>query len=158
MAFASIGVVLLSAAYFVPSAYRKAQMDKEVDRLCKADGGLKVYERVLLSADQFNSWGDPNVPNDRQGTMEDKSLYVIKNLSSQVVSGDVYGRWEATLNRFHYRAVRRSDSFLLGESISYGRFGGDVDGPWHPSNYIGCTGEWNAKILRRAVFFREKQG
>ena len=52
------GLSILVAAYFGPSSYRKAQMDKEVDRLCAVDGGIKVYETVKLPADQFNEWGE----------------------------------------------------------------------------------------------------
>ena len=36
----------------------KARLDREVDRLCAIDGGIRVYETVTLPADKFNERGE----------------------------------------------------------------------------------------------------
>ncbi len=149
----AIGLPLLVIAYFVPSAYRKAQMDAEVDRLCAVDGGTKLYERVSLPAELFDQWGNPNIP--FKGTRNAlNSEYVVENFSTREEKGTSLGQRPLTIHRFHYKIVRRSDDRVLGEAISYSRSGGDPEGPWHPSNYQGvCTEQANR--LERLVFQRK---
>jgi hypothetical protein len=36
--------------------------DSEVRRLCAIDGGIKVYERVVLPAARFDQWGNASIP------------------------------------------------------------------------------------------------
>lgn len=145
-----VGFVMLLLAYFGPSAYRKAQMDKEVDRLCSIDGGVKVYERVSLPLDQFNQWGDPNIPF-AENADATKAAYIVNIESRELIKGDSYGKGNPTLSRFHARVIRRSDNKTLGEAISYSRIGGDPDGPWHTSKYNGCS-QGGDKNLKKAVF------
>lgn len=151
--FGGIAVVLI--VYIGPSSYRKAQMDKEVDRLCAVDGGIRVYESVSLPSDQFNKWGDPKIPSSRNREAE-RALYNIHSEVRAVVKGDEHGRGQPTLNRFYSKVVRKADERVLGESISYGRSGGDPESPFHPSHYAGCTAAANSKDLLRAVFVKAK--
>lgn len=102
--------------------------DSEVMRLCATDGGIKVYEAVKLPAQNFNQWGQVNFYRPDQGENALGSDYVFKNILH-------YYRQDApTLIRHHYQVIRRSDGSVLGETISYGRGGGDVPGPWHSSS------------------------
>jgi len=149
---ALLAIAILLIAYFGPSAYRKSQMDKEVDRLCAVDGGIKVFERILLSADKFDLFGNPNVPLSTSRGAE-ASAYVVVAEIEVLVRGSTSGRDVPSLNRFVSKAVRASDKKILGEAIGYYRFGGDPAGPWHPSNYTGCTHE-PGKNLNRAVFLK----
>lgn len=149
-----IGIAIFLIAYFGPSSYRKAQMDKEVDRLCAVDGGIRIYEHISLPLRAFNQWGDPDII--ERPSPDGKSSYTLSNLSTEIVKGGTHGRGEPTLNRFHYQVIRLSDRKILGESVSYGRFGGDPQGPFHPSSYSGCIEIWNDKELLRKVFLKEK--
>ena len=152
VAFASIGVVLLSAAYFVPSAYRKAQMDKEVDRLCALDGGVKVFEKISLPAESFDRFGHPNVPLSTSKAAQ-SSAFVVDAIVVELVKGDPYGMDRPSLHKFTSKAIRLSDGKVLGIAVGYYRFGGDPDGPWHPSNYTGCTSEPGEQVIGK-VFSR----
>lgn len=107
----------------------KSALDDEVRRLCAIDGGVKVYESVQLPAKNFNQWGQINFYRPDQGENALGLDYVFKkNLH--------YYRQDApTLIRHHYQVIRRSDGRLIGETISYGRGGGDIPGPWHPSSF-----------------------
>ncbi|UJP03539.1 MAG: hypothetical protein LZF85_03550 [Nitrosomonas sp.] len=55
-------VLLLIAAAIVYATFftEKARLDREVDRLCAIDGGIKVYETVVLPADKFDKSGRIN--------------------------------------------------------------------------------------------------
>lgn len=53
-------LLLGSSIVYVTFFSEKARLDKEVDRLCAIDGGIKVYETVLLPPDKFNQWGEVN--------------------------------------------------------------------------------------------------
>jgi hypothetical protein len=148
-----MGLVLIVAAYFGPSAYRKAEMDKEVDRLCSVDGGIKVFERISLPPDQFNQWGDPNIPfAGEKGTAT--SPYIIEIELRDLVRVDSSVLRRLTLVRFQARALRRVDGEILGEAVGYSRLGGDPEGPWHPSSYSGCA-KSDDKNLVKNVFVRK---
>ena len=148
-----IGIALLLIAYFGPSAYRKAEMDKEVDRLCAVDGGVKVYERIALPKESFDNRGNPKIPF-KGGRASDKSQYVVEDRSTKVENRGGVGTKSLTLHRFHYQVIRVDDNKVLGEAISYSRAGGDPEGPWQPSSYRGvCTEQ--ADSFQHAIFVRQ---
>ena len=147
---AAFVVILIS--YFGPSAYRKTQADKEVDRLCAMDGGLKVIEKVLLSSDKFDQFGNPLVPLSTSKAAQ-SSAYVLDASVIEIVKGGSGGSGEPAIHRFTSKAIRVSDKKVLGVAVGYYRFGGEPEGPWHPSSYTGCTEE-PGKQINRAVFSR----
>jgi hypothetical protein len=105
----------------------KAAADAEVDRLCAIDGGIKVYETVMLPPERFDKWGNIGVRIKENAAPTDD--YYSDGETKFLREGHL------TIVRFSSRIVRRSDAKVLGEAIQYGRGGGDVPGPWHPSGY-----------------------
>jgi hypothetical protein len=107
----------------------KLEVDDEVRRQCAVDGGIKVYETVKLPADMFNQWGQPNFyrPTQKENALGPGYIFA-GNL-------DHYRKENPVMIRWHFSVRRKSDGKLLGESISYGRGGGDLPGPWEPSSY-----------------------
>lgn len=102
-------------------------LDAEVKRLCAIDGGIKVYETVTLPAGRFDNYGNIGVRNIQNADPRDE--YYFR-------SDDVYMRsGNPALIRTVTQIVRRSDGKVLGESIRYGRGGGDIPGPWHSSTF-----------------------
>ncbi len=101
-------------------------LDAEVKRLCAIDGGIKVYETVKLPAERFDKYGNIGVRN-RVNAKTDE--YFFESEEKYLRQGD------PSLVRNVTRIIRRSDSKVLGESIRYGRGGGDIPGPWHPSTF-----------------------
>ncbi|MBS0337828.1 MAG: hypothetical protein JSS40_13645 [Proteobacteria bacterium] len=132
----TIVVIALLAIYFGPSEFRKAEMDKEVERLCATDSGVKIFEYIPLSEDQFKQGGYPRIPPSGSVSASNPA-YVLENKSTDVVLGDPYGLWRPTLHRFAFQIVRSSDGKIMGQAVSYGRSGGDADSPGHPSHYDG---------------------
>lgn len=102
-------------------------LDAEVKRLCAIDGGIKVYETVTLPADRFDSFGNIGVRNIQSAKPSDE--YYFKANDIFLRSGD------PTLIRSVTQIIRRKDEKILGESIRYGRGGGDIPGPGHPSTF-----------------------
>lgn len=115
-------------------------LDRQMEELCKKDGGVSVYEKVTLPASEFSNVGQPlakyatGAPSlaDRLGP---EYRYVETRV---VVAGRPNAdpsRGEGKLLRFHQAIFRRSDGKLLGESVSYGRSGGDwYTFGFHPSS------------------------
>jgi hypothetical protein len=122
---------LTACAGYVPGA--KSYWDQQVEGLCKADGGITVYEEVHLTQQEYkalggNDWGlaipgqqfaAPGYPYIRE------ELHTIINASNPEV-----GRGESIIRR-------RSDGKILGRSVQYWRRGGDLPtGLAHGSHYI----------------------
>lgn len=104
-------------------------LDRQVRELCAKDGGVKVYETVKLPADRFDQWGmiDFYRPTQKENALGPE--YVFKQETHYYSKGDPE-MWRA-----RYQVTRRVDQKLLGETILYGRAGGDLPGPWHPSGF-----------------------
>lgn len=110
-------------------AGRKIYYDAQVNRLCEQDGGVKVYETVKLSAENFDKYGQINFYRPTQGENALGAKYVLKT------DVQYFRRGDPSLRRYHVQVLRRLDGKLLGESVGYDRGGGDLPGPWHPSSY-----------------------
>lgn len=119
-------------------------LDAEVKRLCAIDGGIKVYETVKLPADRFDKHGNVGIRS-RQISKTTDEFYFDTN-DQFLRSGS------PTLVRSVVRIVRRNDGKVLGEAIRYGRGGGDIPGPWHPSTF-DCPSIRDLK-LESAVFIQ----
>lgn len=127
------------------TSYAKMKMDAEVDRLCAIDGGLKIYETVSLPPEKFNKYGFINFVKFTKGENALGPEYIWKSHNKFLHPG---GDENASprMWRSHYQIIRRSDGKILGESISYARYGGDsrilnelMGGP--PESHHGCPEE-----------------
>ena len=144
---------LMAASLVMPLLFvnacdgRKEQLDAEVRRLCAIDGGIKVYEVVELSPDNFDQYGLINFYNPSKGEEALGEEYIFKS--------DVhyYARGNPEMWRYQYQIIRRSDQKILSESISYSRKGGDLPGPWHDSSF-GCPDERGDIPLIKQTFVR----
>ena len=108
----------------------KWQADRQVRELCAKDGGVRVYETVILPAAKFDELKRRNF------VLPDKSW--AKPTDEYYVETDrhYYKRGHLNMSRTQHRIVRRSDGKVLGESVRYGRAGGDLPGPWHHSSFM----------------------
>lgn len=123
--FATTAVVLLGLLW--AAGGEKAMVDAQVRKLCAQDGGVRVYETVTLPKEKFDKWGNVGLSSKIYAKSTDEYYYEFEN--HYIREGD------PTLVRSKTKIVRRSDKKVLGESIRYGRGGGDLPGPWHPSSY-----------------------
>lgn len=127
-------VVVVSVAVFLGLLWlaigEKWWLDYQVRELCAKDGGVKVYETVMLPAEKFNQWGQPNIYKPNQGENALGQEYLFKQ------DTNYYRQGNPEMSKTHYQVFRKSDNKLLGETIFYGRGGGDLPGPWHDSSYV----------------------
>ena len=132
LAVASFAVLALSGC-------ERGELDRQMEVMCKKDGGMKVYETVTLPASYFepNSqrvklgplmpWG-VNKPGSRshfERIGDDEYRYLV---TRTVVAGHVNADLEHGEGRLTQRRAsvyRTTDGLTLGESISYERGGGD---------------------------------
>jgi hypothetical protein len=142
-------IVMLSMSLVVAacaSGPSKSDLDDEVRRLCAIDGGIKVYETVALPANQFDSSGNVRIPFKRYAKPDDN--FFIEAETVLLWTGN------PQLDRMHSRVIRRSDGKVLGESIRYGRGGGDIPGPWHDSSLI-CPDPKIPPYLEQSIFLKD---
>jgi len=149
-----ISVLLISITVHALFFSEKVRLDREVDRLCAIDGGIKVYETVTLPADKFNERGEINFykPTQRENALGPEYIFkwdIHYYKKSDPSRQDIH---ESSMKRDHIQIIRKSDMKLLGEFVLYRRAGGDLPGPWHPSSYR-CPGlEENEIILIKQIF------
>lgn len=104
-------------------------LDRQMEELCKKDGGVKVYEKVRDPRIEFSNGApffrhtSPNWPQDEYYGPDYR--YVVKR--EILVGKDAKPeRGEGRLDRVQSAIYRKVDNKLLGESIVYQRGGGDL--------------------------------
>lgn len=111
----------------------KARLDDEVRRLCAKDGGVKVYETVRLTEEEYqkllNRYGELDI--------RDKEYAKPSDAFFQESTTTYLRKGNPEMWRSEYRLVRRSDGKVLARNVHYARRGGDLPGPWHDSSF-GC--------------------
>jgi hypothetical protein len=117
--------------------------DARVRELCAKDGGIKVYETVKLPAERFDKWGNVRLPEKTEAKATDAFYYQTD--TTYVRQGD------PTIVQMRTQVIRRNDGKVLGEAIRYGRGGGDLPGPWHPSSFT-CPDPTSKPYLEPSIF------
>ena len=133
---------ILSACASGPS---KEELDAEVKRLCAIDGGVKVYEMVKLPDGLVDKYGGIRIPSKENAKSSDEYYYELEIY--------YYRKGNPEMSRSLYRVIRRSDGKILGESIRYGRGGGDLPGPWHDSSFT-CPEIGAQPTLENSIFVK----
>lgn len=130
----------------------KTKLDREVDRLCAIDGGVRIYETVKLPKENFGPDGE--VFPQYRGLPLDKGRYGAQyNLRSEekvLVAGT------PSLYRFSFAIVRQADRRVMGEQVSYVRRGGDFPGPWHDSSHSCRDTEPQGRSIEAGVFIQQE--
>jgi hypothetical protein len=141
----------------------KYALDRQMEELCKKDGGLKVYETVTLPRSAFDATGylirqrltDPSKPLTSVSILAGGE-YSITSVTTYLAGGEPsFGLIkQGRLSRYEYIAQRISDKKVLGTEVSYGRIGGEVS-LGHPSSN-SCPKPRPNPGLNSAVFKMEK--
>lgn len=123
-----VATVLASTFLLSLAGCERDALDRQMEELCKKDGGVKVYETVTLPASEF----DGEVPLGRYIPLAKSdadylgpNYRYVQKLEILVGENADIEKGEGRLSRFYTAIWRRSDGRLLGESVSYGRGGGD---------------------------------
>ena len=111
----------------------KDALNRQMQELCKKDGGIRVYETVTLPASRFGEYGEllPVMPiKDAKnlGELLFGDKYAIKNEIETIKNGETHGQLygQGRLDKNTEKIIRNSDGKILGESIWYSRIGGEL--------------------------------
>lgn len=152
IALTPLVLILLLAATFGFYEARKAYWDHRVREMCEEDGGVKVFEMVELTADDFERNdgksgmiqvmpGSTTIP--KHEYMYTQEIKLIRKSGPRVFQRTT-------------RVFRKYDEKVLGQSISFRRSGGDfptIIG--HPSGF-GCKEYDRSRVdILKAIFHFE---
>lgn len=125
---------LIIAAASLAGCERYA-LDRQMEELCKRDGGIKVYETVTLSPAEYEVVFNHVVKATTQEDYYGPAYRYVREQAVLIGRGNDPEKGRGLLFRWHAAIFRRSDNRLLGEYISYGRSGGDgFTFGFHPSS------------------------
>ncbi|MDD5391305.1 MAG: hypothetical protein PHD37_18360 [Gallionellaceae bacterium] len=121
-------MLILALAFFEG---RKAYWDYRVREMCAKDGGVKIFERIQLNAEDYRRLngllGEIPTPERRSATTKAEYVSDTERTWIHRDSPEVY-RTEATI-----RAV--AGSRTLARYVNYARVGGDFPTFAHPSSF-----------------------
>jgi hypothetical protein len=148
-----VGVCVI--AFCLLTGCEKVFLDRQMEALCKSDGGVKVYETVTLAPTMFDNLGDP-FPGWPNRSTEDRFGSDYRNLVETVLlkNGDPQ-KGEGRLARTSQKILRRVDGKLLGEAVTYYRSGGDFIPYAHPSSNSCPVYPNVTDTVVRAVFLKK---
>ena len=120
-----LAVVVTACLLLALAGCERYALDREMQELCKKDGGIKVYETVTLPPEMFDQNGDP-FPGwlARHESLRLGADYRLVQETVYLKQGDPL-RGEGRLVRSRVSVVRSADNKTLAEGILYGRSGGD---------------------------------
>ncbi len=145
-------MALLASALLVSGCERaKTKLDREVDRLCAIDGGVRVFETVKLSRENFGPNGEV-FPQYRSLPLSSGRYgpdYYFSVDEQLLIEGNPSLRKSVSV------IVRRSDGKVLGSRTNFSRRGGDALGPW-PDSSKSCMDVLPADSgLESSVFIQQ---
>lgn len=146
----------LAATLLLPGCEKYA-LDRQMEELCAKDGGVRVYEKVVLPAEMFDENGDPfpgwtsRPPEQRLG-----SDYQLDYQTTYIKQGEPL-KGEGRLSRHYWKVMRKIDRKILGEGISYGRSGGDFIVLGHFTSKSCPIQFEESRALIHSVFIKEEK-
>jgi hypothetical protein len=121
--------LLVLSVYLSAGCAEKHELDRQMEELCKKDGGVKIYETVKLSPEMFDDLGNLKAikPVRKNGAYVTQIADVYEQSSETVIikDGDLQKR-EGRLTRNYTVLIHVTNKKKLAEKISYSRVGGDL--------------------------------
>lgn len=123
-----VAVLILTIIFYEG---RKAYWDSQVKEMCAKDGGVRIWEEIIVSPAQAGLL--PKVGNYFGVAIE--SLAKPEEPAFTRIRETVIHENNPSVIRYEEDMVRRLDQRIVGVIVSYGRGGGDFPSPAHPSSY-----------------------
>ena len=129
----SVAAIPLAAiSLFTLAGCERWALDRQMEELCKKDGGVKVHEKATLPAAYFEHDGRLKV-SQSMAYGEDARFLRVGDDDYRILTKTVYvsgkdadpAKGEGSLTRVQVTVYRWKDKRLLGESVEYWRGGGD---------------------------------
>ncbi|MFC7299565.1 hypothetical protein [Herminiimonas aquatilis] len=135
---------LLSVALML-SGCEKARVDAQMEELCKQDGGMKIYEKVVLPREQFTQYGDVRF---FETSNTGGGYRFIKKFEQLKLK-------KPTLDKTTYTVIREIDNKVLGTYVVYLRIGGDIIPRLGPDSGKSCPSNANSVNFLRTIFVQK---
>lgn len=126
-------------------------LDHQVREMCAKDGGVKVYETVILPAEWFDKYGNFDIS--PCGLTEPEDKYCFSSKTHYYLRGNPDSTGSPDFYQSILQVIRQSDGKILGEASRFTRRGGGLPGPWHPSSF-SCPERLH---LEKSIFIMEKK-
>jgi len=147
---AGVSIITGLVVLLVLMGCEKARLDAQVRDLCGKDGGIRVYEPIPLPRELFDGQGLVNFYHPDRGENALGPDYLFKEEITYYRTGN------PQVSRLQYQVLRRSDGRILGETVVYGRGGGDAPGPWYESGFrCPDSPDGEPNTLLKKIFVRE---
>lgn len=143
--------IVLVIAIFGFYEARKAYWDRKVTQMCEADGGFEVFEKIILSKNEYEKLGGSGgyIPTPVPRHASNEQVYV------QLEKVDYIRKRNPAVIRSEKFIKRQTDGKILGRSIYYSRRQGDFPSIIGHSSSFGCP-EGIFQRLKRQVFVIER--
>lgn len=135
---------------FTLSGCEQAVVDAEMEKLCKQDGGMKVYETVTLPKEQFK-YGVPAFLGNWNEAGKAGGGYKVTQKTELLRSK------KPTLKKRAYAVIRDTDQKVLGTFVYYQRIGGDIMPRLGPDSFKDCPANLDENIFLKTVFVQAPQ-
>jgi hypothetical protein len=144
----NISIITAIIAAITLLGCEQARVDAQMDELCKKDGGMKIYEKVVLPKDQF-----------KYGVPIFHQTWNTSGGGYRFIAGHERLRpSKPTLTRYTYSVVREADRKTLGVYIVYSRIGGDIMWRPGPDSSKTCPTEGSDNTFLNAIFVSATEG
>jgi hypothetical protein len=112
---------------------RKAYYDWQVRKMCEQDGGVTVFERVIVTKEEYKALGGTagEIPVYELSSTRPHEPYFTETRTTYLRQSNPEVRREERILK------RRGDGKVLARYVYYARVGGDVPSWAHPSSK-GC--------------------
>lgn len=114
---------------YVPG--RQSYWDDKVKEFCGRDGGVKIFEKLLLTESDVELLGKVD------GKIDVPIKQLAKSNAPAYAELRITNIHEGTpsVTRTESMIIRRADQAVIARWIVYSRFGGDFPSPAHPSAF-----------------------
>lgn len=121
----SVVISIVAVVVTLLSGCERYALDRQMEELCKKDGGVKVYETVTLSPAEYDAVFNYVVKHKTQEDYYGPDYRYVSESKHLIGSEDSAAKGRGELTRHYSAMYRKSDNSLLGESIWYSRVGGE---------------------------------
>ncbi len=122
------------------------RVDAQMEALCEQDGGMKIYEKVVLPKKVFKYGGNPvfykTWNSSGGGYRFDSKLQQIKRI-------------KPTLDKVTYTVIREKDNQILGSLVMYHRIGGGIMPTLGPDPAKHCPINVDDGLFLKMIFVQE---
>lgn len=128
---------------------QQSYWDAQVREMCEKDGGVTVYERVKITAEEYLTLGGAYgvIPVPDEYSKRQETPYFSRTLVKEINSHN------PKVTRRDSIIVRRSDQKILGRLISYDRVGGDFPNGISHESYFSCKNISGIRLdVERQIF------